>query len=83
MAISQGNATEEFRRVPCTILRPGYHIQNDAKLKGAVTGAGVYPMPVGTAGICTVDVRDIAEVTAISLTADGPDGQTNDQVGPR
>jgi hypothetical protein len=32
-------------------------------------GAGVYPMPIGTAGICAVDVRDIAEAAAISLTA--------------
>jgi len=68
--------------VPYTILRPGYYIQNDAKLKGALTGAGVYPMPIGTAGICAVDVRDIAEAAAISLTADGHDGQTYDLVGP-
>jgi uncharacterized protein YbjT (DUF2867 family) len=75
------SAMREFG-VPYTILRPGYYIQNDAKLKGALTGAGVYPMPIGTAGICAVDVRDIAEAAAISLTADGHDGQTYDLVGP-
>jgi len=37
-------------------------------LKDVLTGAGIYPMPIGTAGICAVDVRDIAEAAAISLT---------------
>lgn len=75
------SALREFG-VPYTILRPGYYIQNDGNLKSALTGAGVYPMPIGTAGICAVDVRDIAEAAAISLTGDGHDGQTYDLVGP-
>jgi uncharacterized protein YbjT (DUF2867 family) len=65
-----------------TILRPGYYIQNDATLRGALTGAGIYPMPIGTEGICAVDVRDIAEAAAISLTSEGHSGQTYDLVGP-
>ena len=73
------NALREFG-VPYTILRPGYYIQNDANLKGALTGPGVYPMPIGTAGIGAVDVRDIAEAAATSLTEDGHDGQTYDLV---
>ena len=68
--------------VPYTILRPGYYIQNDATLKDALLGAGVYPMPIGTAGIAAADVRDIAEAAAISLTEDGHDGQTYDIVAP-
>jgi uncharacterized protein YbjT (DUF2867 family) len=68
--------------VPYTILRPGYYIQNDGTLRGALTGAGIYPMPIGTVGIAAVDVRDIAEAAAISLTGDGHDGQTYDLVGP-
>jgi uncharacterized protein YbjT (DUF2867 family) len=74
------NALREFG-VAHTILRPGYYIQNDAILKGALTGPGFYPMPIGTAGICAVDTRDIAEAAAISLTQDGHDGQTYDLVG--
>jgi uncharacterized protein YbjT (DUF2867 family) len=74
-------ALREFG-VPYTILRPGYYIQNDAMLKGALTGAGIYPMPIGTAGICAVDVRDIAEAAAISLTTEGHEGKTYDLVGP-
>lgn len=74
-------AMREFG-VPYTILRPGYYFQNDGMLKGALMDAGIYPMPIGTAGICAVDTRDIAEAAAISLTADGHDGQTYDLVGP-
>jgi uncharacterized protein YbjT (DUF2867 family) len=75
------NALREFG-VPYTILRPGYYIQNDINLKGALTGAEVYPMPIGTAGIATADIRDIAEAAAISLTEDGHEQQTYDIVGP-
>jgi uncharacterized protein YbjT (DUF2867 family) len=76
------DALREFG-VPYTILRPGYYIQNDANLKDALMGPGVYPMPIGTAGIGAVDVRDIAEAAAISLTEDGHDGQTYDLVASK
>jgi uncharacterized protein YbjT (DUF2867 family) len=72
-------ALREFG-VPYTILRPGYYIQNDGNLKVALTGLGVYPMPIGTAGIAVADVRDIAAAAAISLTEDGHAGQTYDIV---
>jgi uncharacterized protein YbjT (DUF2867 family) len=75
------NALREFG-VPYTILRPGYYIQNDATLKNALLDSGIYTMPIGTAGICAVDTRDIAEAAAISLTQEGHDGQTYDVVGP-
>ena len=75
------SALREFG-VPYTILRPGYYIQNDLGLRGALTGAGIYPMPIGTAGIAAADVRDIAEAAAISLTEDGHEEQTYDIVSP-
>jgi uncharacterized protein YbjT (DUF2867 family) len=78
-------ATERALRdgdVPFTILRPGYYFQNDLNLKAILTGAGLYPMPIGTAGIAGVDMRDIAEAAAVALTTDGHDGQTYDLVGP-
>ncbi len=53
--------------IPATILRPGYFFQNDAALKDAVLGHGVYPMPVGDVGVSMVDARDIAEVAASEL----------------
>jgi uncharacterized protein YbjT (DUF2867 family) len=79
LAVEQ--ALREFG-VPYTILRPGYYIQNDRMLKDALRGPGIYPMPIGTAGICAVDTRDIAEAAAISLTGEGHEGQTYDLVGP-
>ena len=79
--LAMESALREFG-MPYTILRPGYYMQNDGALKDALTGPGVYPMPIGTAGICAVDTRDIAEAAAISLTADGHEGQTYDLVGP-
>ena len=60
-------ALREFG-IPYTVLRPGYYIQNDENLKTALTGPGIYPMPIGDTGIAAVDTRDIAEAAAISLT---------------
>lgn len=69
------SALHEFD-VPFTIIRPGYFFQNDASLKDALTKAGIYPMPLGSTGISAVDVRDIAEATAIALTSEGHEGKT-------
>jgi uncharacterized protein YbjT (DUF2867 family) len=68
--------------VPFTIVRPNYFYQNDLSLKGPLTGAGLYPMPLGTPGISAVDVRDIAEAAAIALTTEGHHGKTYNVVGP-
>jgi uncharacterized protein YbjT (DUF2867 family) len=62
--------------VSFTILRPGYFMQNDARLKDQLIGPGLYPMPLGNTGIAAVDVRDIAEAAAISLTQNGHAGKT-------
>jgi uncharacterized protein YbjT (DUF2867 family) len=67
---------------PFTILRPGYFFQNDAALKAPLTGPGLYSAPIGTAGIAAVDVRDIADAAAVSLTTDGHAGKTYSLVGP-
>lgn len=75
------NALREFG-LPFTILRPGYFFQNDANLKDVFMGPGIYPIPIATAGTAAVDIRDIAEAAAISLTEDGHDGHTYDLVSP-
>lgn len=75
------NALREFD-VPYTILRPNYFFQNDAFLKDALTKAGIYPVPLGPIGINAVDVRDIAEAAAISLTSNGHEGKTYNLNGP-
>jgi uncharacterized protein YbjT (DUF2867 family) len=68
--------------LPYTILRPNYFFQNDTMLKDALAGAGIYPMPLGPTGISAVDIRDIAQAAAITLTGDGHAGKTYNLVGP-
>ena len=65
---------------PYTILRPGYFLQNERRLQAVLTEHGVYPVPAGNQGLAAVDVRDIAEAAAISLTEDGHAGKTYDLV---
>jgi uncharacterized protein YbjT (DUF2867 family) len=68
--------------LPFTVIRPNYFNQNDVSLKDPLMKAGIYPMPLGPVGISTVDVRDIAEATAIALTTAGHDGKTYNLNGP-
>ena len=53
--------------LPATILRPNYFMQNDASMKDALLGKGVYPQPIGDKGVSMVDTRDIAEAAALCL----------------
>lgn len=62
--------------LPFTIIRPNYFFQNDETLKDPLTQGGVYPMPLGPNGVSAVDVRDIAEASAIALTGKGHEGKT-------
>ena len=75
------SALREFD-VPFTIIRPNYFSQNDETLKDTLTKAGIYPMPLGDVGVSAVDIRDIAEATAIVLTSDEHYGETYNLNGP-
>jgi uncharacterized protein YbjT (DUF2867 family) len=78
-------AVEEAIRaggIPYTILRPAYFTQNERSLRPALTELGVYPTPAGNEGLAVVDVRDLAEAAAISLTEEGHNGKTYDLVSP-
>ncbi|MCZ7652109.1 MAG: NmrA family NAD(P)-binding protein [Thermoanaerobaculia bacterium] len=68
--------------IPHTILRPNNFFQNDLWYRQALVEHGVYPQPIGGAGISRVDVRDIAEAAAIALTEEGHAGESYDLVGP-
>jgi uncharacterized protein YbjT (DUF2867 family) len=68
--------------IPYTILRPNNFYQNDYFAKDVLLNMGVYPQPIGSAGVSRVDVRDIAEAAAITLLASGHEGQTFDIAGP-
>ena len=75
------NALRAFD-VPFTIIRPNYFFQNDVSLRIPLMNAGLYPVPLGNEGISAVDVRDIAEATAIVLTTEGHFGKTYNLNGP-
>ncbi len=75
------SAMREFD-LPFTIIRPNYFFQNDVQLKESLTNTGIYPMPLGPVGLSSVDVRDIAEATAIALTTEGHAGKTYNLNGP-
>jgi len=77
------NAVEEAIRaggMSYTILRPAYFAQNERSFKLDLTGLGVYPIPAGNQGLAVVDLRDLAEAAAISLTEEGHNGKTYDLV---
>ena len=75
------SAIREFD-LPFTIIRPNYFFQNDELLMAPLTKAGIYPVPLGLRGISAVDIRDIAEATAVALTSDGHLGKTYNLNGP-
>jgi uncharacterized protein YbjT (DUF2867 family) len=65
-----------------TILRPNNFYQNDYWFQEAIAHYGLYPQPIGQAGVSRVDVRDIAELAATALTEPGHDGCVYSVVGP-
>lgn len=54
-------------KLPATVLRPAYFIQNDLRQKEALLKHGVYGMPIGHKGISMVDTRDIGAAAAVEL----------------
>jgi len=74
--------------LPVTILRPAYFMQNDGQVRSVVEDHGIYPMPIGQAGVAMIDVRDIADIAAAELLARHHDEQalpprTLELVGPQ
>jgi uncharacterized protein YbjT (DUF2867 family) len=53
--------------IPATILRPAYFMQNELMVQQTIQDYGVYPMPIGSAGVSMVDVRDIADIAVAEL----------------
>ncbi|HXW07890.1 MAG TPA: NmrA family NAD(P)-binding protein [Vicinamibacterales bacterium] len=68
--------------IPHTILRPNNFYQNDYWARDALLKFGVYPQPIGSAGLSRVDVRDIGEAAALALTTRDHAGETYDLAGP-
>jgi len=53
--------------IPATILRPAYFMQNERMIQQVIQDYGIYPMPIGSAGVSMIDTRDIADVAVIEL----------------
>jgi uncharacterized protein YbjT (DUF2867 family) len=53
--------------MPATILRPAYFMQNERMIQQVIQGHGVYPVPIGSAGVSMVDTRDIADLAVAEL----------------
>ncbi|MBK9167602.1 MAG: NmrA family NAD(P)-binding protein [Bryobacterales bacterium] len=72
------------------LLEPNNFYQNDHWFRDAILEYGVYPQPIGSAGLSRVDVRDIADAAVSALTRPlggdlrcplvGPDALTGPQV---
>jgi uncharacterized protein YbjT (DUF2867 family) len=65
-----------------TVLRPNNYYQNDSWYRDVLLGHGVYPQPIGSVGVSRVDVRDIAEAAAITMTQAGHNEEIYNLVGP-
>ena len=53
--------------IAATVLRPAYFMQNERMVQPVIQGYGVYPMPIGSAGVAMIDARDIAAVAVAEL----------------
>ena len=53
--------------IPATILRPAYFMQNESMVQQTIQDYGVYPMPIGSAGVSMINARDIADVAVAEL----------------
>lgn len=65
-----------------TVVEANFFFQNDAMMLPAILHGGVYPMPVGSAGVWSVDTGDIGHAAARALTMDDWQGQAVPLCGP-
>lgn len=66
-----------------TALQPNFFFQNDLLALPAITHGGVYPMPIGHAGVWSIDAADIAEAAANALLDDAGLGEAVPLCGPQ
>ncbi|MEM9760450.1 MAG: SDR family oxidoreductase [Pseudomonadota bacterium] len=68
--------------LPYTIIRPNSFHQNMLAQAAGIAATGTFYLPLGDAKQSTIDVRDIAEITANVLTSDEHLGKSYDLTGP-
>jgi uncharacterized protein YbjT (DUF2867 family) len=65
-----------------TVVEANFFFQNDIMMLPAMLHGGVYPMPVGAAGVWSVDTGDIGHAVARALTLNEWAGQSVPLCGP-
>ncbi|WP_299869708.1 SDR family oxidoreductase [uncultured Hoeflea sp.] len=83
--IRQHAASDDALRasgLPFTILRPNSFHQNMLGQADEIARSGRFHLPLADARQSTIDVRDLAEITATILTTEGHAGRTYDLTGP-
>lgn len=65
-----------------TVLQPNFFFQNDLLALPAIMHGGVYPMPIGDAGVWSIDAADIAAAAAHALLDDAGLGEAVNLCGP-
>lgn len=68
--------------VPHTLVRPTDFMQNSFGWAPMIQDGGKVHAPNADAQIASVDVRDIAAVAVVALTAEGQDGKVYELTGP-
>jgi uncharacterized protein YbjT (DUF2867 family) len=68
--------------IPYTFLRPNLYFQGLFAFAGTIAAEGRFYAPIGDATISAIDVRDIADVAAITLTEAGHEGAAYTLTGP-
>jgi uncharacterized protein YbjT (DUF2867 family) len=69
-------------RASDVVLEANFFFQNDLMALPALTGPGIYALPVGSAGVWSVDAADIARAAARALTMDDWAGRAVPVCGP-
>ncbi len=83
--IRQHGETDDVLRasgLTYTIVRPNSFHQNMLWQAQAISATDTFYLPVGDAAQSTIDVRDIAQITAAILTTDGHENRDYDLTGP-
>lgn len=66
-----------------TFLRPNFFMQNLLMYAGAISGAGMFPLPLGDARTALVDTRDVGAAAAAVLTQPGHNNKIYALSGPQ
>ena len=68
--------------VPSGVRRPAFFMTNMLMVAGGVAATGTLYAPTANRPVAMIDIRDVAAVAAVTLTADGHDKQVYDLTGP-